>query len=387
MNRAKNAAEFKDALRDFHSPQQNVVFADTEGNIGFVAAGRVPVRRNIANESLFPAPGWIDDYSWTGTLSFADLPQIENPPAGRIITANNDIRPLRYLHFLGHSFDRPYRRDRIQSLLADTHGATLEDMERIQTDDFSTPLLGFVKAHLPEVAPSVPLDIAAGMAGWDGRMVPDRPEPLIATAWLYATARRLLADDMGTEEFEGWWLWQVDILDDVMKDARWCDDRGTPMVENCRDVVRASFGEALNALRGRYGMDWREWSWGAAHQMQFRHPVFAQLPYVGNRLVPAVATPGDHFTINRGGTAISDDGALFTDVHGPGMRLAVDMSRPDSPVFSLAGGQSGHPMSRHYSDLLPEWAEGLYRTFQNPAQDVLILRPQQKKPNAEETTP
>jgi penicillin G amidase len=388
MNRAKNAAAFREALRDFHTPQQNVVFADTDGNIGFVAAGRVPVRRNIANESLFPAPGWIDDYAWKGTLSFADLPQIENPPDGEIITANNDVRPLRYSEFLGRSFDRSYRRDRIRSLLAETPDATLEDMQRIQLDDFSSPLSGFVKTHLPEVAASVPLDIAAAMAGWDGRMAPDRPEPLIATAWLYATARRVLADEMGGEQFQDWWLWQVDILSDVMRDARWCDDRETPAAESCRDAVRAAFSEALDALRARYGMDWRKWSWGAAHEVQFRHPVFANLPYIGGRLVPKVAAPGDHFAINRGGMAISDDGARFADVHGPGMRMAIDLSHPDAPVFNMAGGQSGHPLSSHYSDLLPEWAIGAYRTFQNPAEDVLILRPRQKKmPSAEETKP
>jgi penicillin amidase len=85
---------------------------------------------------------------------------------------------------------------------------------------------------------------------------------------------------------------------------------------------------------------------------------------------------------------VTADGARFAHVHGAGMRLAVDMSHPDAPVFNLAGGQSGHPLSSHYSDLLPEWAAGTYRTFQNPAEDVLILRPQQKKPaTAEESKP
>jgi len=388
MNRARTATEFKDALRDFDSPQQNVVFADTAGNIGFVAAGRVPARRNIANESLFPAPGWIDDYEWTGTLAFADLPQIDNPPEGRIVTANNDIRPPRYQKFLGHSFDRPYRHDRIVALLSDTPAATLEDMERIQLDDLSAPTFAFVKAHLPEIAPSIPLDIAAAMAGWDGHMAPGRPEPLIATAWLYATARRVLGAQMGAEQFDDWWLWQVDVLNTAMEDQRWCDDRQTPTAENCRDAVRASFGEALTALRERYGADWRKWTWGDGHEMKFRHPVLARLPYIGDRLIPQVETPGDQFSINRGGMAISDDGARFADVHGPGMRLAVDMSRPGAPVFNLAGGQSGHPLSTHYSDLLLEWAVGAYRTFQNPAQDVLILRPRQKPAsNSGETQP
>lgn len=388
MNRARNAAEFQQALRDFHAPHQNVVFADTVGNIGFVAAGRVPVRRNIANESLFPAPGWIDDYAWTGTLPFDDLPRIENPPSGAIITANNDIRPPRYSTFLGRSFDRPYRHDRIQALLAETPEATLEDMQRIQLDDLSAPLLGFVKTHFPEVKPSVPIDIAAAISSWDGRMIAHRPEPLIATAWLYATARRVLADEMGGEAFRHWWFWQLDILKEVMTKERWCDDRDTPTRENCRDVTRAAFAEALDALRMRYGMDWQAWSWGAAHEVQFRHPVFASLPFVGDHLVPKVAAPGDQFTINRGGVAVSPDGARFADVHGPGMRMAIDMSRPGAPVFNLAGGQSGHPLSSHYSDLLPEWATGAYRTFQNPAEDVLILRPHRPQAaSAKETTP
>jgi penicillin amidase len=90
--------------------------------------------------------------------------------------------------------------------------------------------------------------------------------------------------------------------------------------------------------------------------------------------------------------AIKDDGAVFADVHGPGMRFAIDMGRPEAPVFALAGGQSGHPLSPHYSDLLLEWAAGTYRTFQNPAQDVLILRPRPRTAsntisNAGETKP
>lgn len=388
MNRARNAAEFKAALRDFHAPQQNVGFADTSGNIGFVAAGRVPIRRNIANESLLPAPGWIDDYAWTGNLSFADLPQIDNPSDGMIVTANNDIRPARYFKFLGHAFDRPYRRDRIQALLAETPKATLEDMQRIQLDDFSGPLFGFVRSHFATVKSSVPIEIASAMAGWDGRMVRDRPEPLIATAWLYATARRVLADDMGDERFRNWWQWQIDILNDAMKDDRWCDDRETPTAESCRDAVRAGFADALEALRDDYGEQWLTWSWGGAHALRFRHQVFANLPYIGDRLVPTVPTPGDYFTINRGGMRVTADGTRFAHVHGPGMRMAVDMSHPDAPVFNLAGGQSGHPLSSHYSDLLPEWAAGTYRTFQNPAEDVLILRPRQKKAApAEETKP
>lgn len=375
LNLATDAAAVKQALRDFHAPQQNVVYADTGGRIGFAAAGRVPVRRNISNQSLLPAPGWLADYDWLGYLVFGALPQIEDPATGRIVTANNDIRPLRYRHFLGQSFDRPYRHDRIESLLAPLQGASLRDMQEIQLDDFSAPLHRFVTTYLPAVSASIPLDLASELAGWDGRMEPDSPAALIAAAWVTATARRVLGGAMGEETWEPWWFWQVDVLEEALRDGRWCDHPTTPHVENCRDAVRNALSDALTALRDRYGTDWKLWSWGATHAVTYRHPVYGRLPRIGDWLTPVAPAPGDQFTVNRGGSFPRAGGTEFPDVHGPGLRLVVDMSQPTHPSFALAGGQSGHPLSSHYSDLLQEWARGAYRSFDLPAVDTLTLRP------------
>ncbi len=374
MNRAGNAAAFKDALRGFHTPQQNVVYADTDGHIGFVAAGRVPIRRHIANQSLLPAPGWLADYDWLGHLHFGALPQLEDPRTGRIITANNDIRPPGYRRFLGQSFERPYRADRIADLLAALPRATAADFQAIQLDDYSGPVHRFVKTHLPAIAPTLPLDISAALSGWDGRMEPGRPEPLIATAWLHATARRLLADELGAEEFEDWWSWQTDILERLLSQDRWCDDPQTPSLENCRDAVRMALPDALDVLRRDFGADWTKWSWGASHRMTFRHPVFARLPKIGDWLTKTIPASGDQFTVNRGGS-LPRDGSQFADIHGPGMRMVIDMSQPGTPLFNLAGGQSGHPLSSHYADLLLDWAGGTYRSFDAPVRDTLTLSP------------
>ncbi|HWA48082.1 MAG TPA: penicillin acylase family protein, partial [Dongiaceae bacterium] len=309
MNRAQDAAAFQAALQDFNSPQQNVVYADIAGHIGFVAAGRVPVRRNIANESILPAPGWLTDYDWYGRLDFSVLPQVQDPPAGRIVTANNDIRPPRYRYFIGRSFDRSTRHDRIEQLLGQLRRTTIEDFERIQLDDASMPLRRFVKAHLPEVSASLPLDISSALSAWDGRMEAGAPEPLIVTAWLYATASRVLADELGPEAFDDWWFWQIDILEQLLSQDRWCDDTATQPRETCRDVVRISFQDALATLRGAYGPDWQAWSWGATHAVSFRHPIFSSIPFLGGRLTPVVPANGDQFTINRGGSLAKAGGA------------------------------------------------------------------------------
>jgi penicillin amidase len=375
MNRAGDAAAFRAALRDFHTPQQNVVYADASGQIGFAAAGRVPIRRNIANQSLLPAPGWRADYDWLGHLDFSVLPQLENPPSGRIVTANNDIRPQDYHRFLGQSFERSYRRDRIEQLLAPLSQATTEDMQTIQLDDYSIPLHRFVKSFLPEIAASIPLELSAALSGWDGHMQVGRPEPLIATAWLYATARRVLGDELGVEGFEQWWFWQVDSLEQLLTQDRWCDDPATTQAENCRDAIRMALPDALDALRGSFGADWRSWTWGASHSLSFSHPVFGRIPTIGDWLGTTIAAPGDQFTVNRGGSFARDGGVRFADIHGPGLRMVVDMAQPDRLLFNLAGGQSGHPLSSHYRDLLLDWASGTYRSFEQPARDTLTLRP------------
>lgn len=379
MNHARDAAGLKAALKDFNAPQQNVVYADAAGRIGFLAAGRVPVRRNIANESILPAPGWLADYDWVGRLDFSALPQYQDPPAGRIVTANNDIRPLRYRPFIGRSFDRPTRHDRIAQLLGQLRRTTIDDFERIQLDDASMPLRRFVKAHLPQIAASIPLDVASALSAWDGRMEAGQPEPLIATAWLYATARRVLADELGPEGFDDWWFWQIDILDRLLAQDRWCDDPETRHRESCHDAVRLAFPAAMETLQRTYGPDWRSWSWGATHAVSFRHPIFSGVPFLGEKLTPVVPANGDQFTVNRGSSAAKGGGALFADVHGPGLRMVVDMGQPENMRVSVAGGQSGHPLSSHYGDLLIEWGAGRYRSFDQPARDVLVLRPAAEK--------
>lgn len=380
MNRARSASELKAALRQFHTPQQNVVYADVDGHIGFVAAGRVPIRRNLANQSLLPAPGWISDYDWLGHLDFSVLPQLDDPPSGRIITANNDIRPPGYRRFLGESFDQPYRRDRIEKLLTPLTRATLPDLETVQRDDYSAPLHRFVETYLPGTAATLPLDVSGALSGWDGRMEPSRPEPLIATAWLYATARRVLADELGDEGFEQWWFWQIDILEELLKHDRWCNDPKTVQAETCRDAVRLGLLDALSNLKAEFGTDWHAWSWGASHSVRYKHPIFGRVPILGEWLTPIVPASGDQFTVNRGGSFAERSGTRFADIHGPGMRMLVDMSEPQRLRFTLAGGQSGHPLSAHYHDLLVDWASGIYRSFDAPARDVLTLRPAEGKP-------
>src|SRR5581483_5237521 len=82
MNKATNWQEFLAALTFYKAPPQNIVYADTAGNIGFIAAGVVPIRRS--GNGLVPAEGRTNEFDWTGMIPFERWPQIYNPPAGYV---------------------------------------------------------------------------------------------------------------------------------------------------------------------------------------------------------------------------------------------------------------------------------------------------------------
>ena len=89
MARAKSVYDFANALRMFHAPQQNFVFADSNNEIGFFAPGRVPIRKS--GDGTVPVPGWQGEYDWNGWIPYDELPQVFNPQSGILINANNKI--------------------------------------------------------------------------------------------------------------------------------------------------------------------------------------------------------------------------------------------------------------------------------------------------------
>src|SRR6185436_18009126 len=121
--------------RDFHSPQQNVTYADVDGNIGFVAAGRVPRRKRENNlKGLAPAPGWDARYDWAGYLSFDELPRVLNPASGAIVTANHKVTAPGYPHHITFEWEPPYRARRIAELLDAAPRHSAQSFAQAQAD-------------------------------------------------------------------------------------------------------------------------------------------------------------------------------------------------------------------------------------------------------------
>src|SRR5262249_22236726 len=135
INRAADWPSFREALRNFVGPVQNIVYADIDGTIGFAAPGLAPIRHR--GEGWLPAPGWTGEDDWVGFIPFAALPSAVNPSSGHFVSANNKIVPDSYPYFLSRDWDLPNRAERIEALLAATPTQTAASSAAIQADTLS----------------------------------------------------------------------------------------------------------------------------------------------------------------------------------------------------------------------------------------------------------
>jgi len=351
---ARNWQEFLAAARELHAPPQSASYADVDGNIGFIAAGRVPVRK-AANDlrGLAPAPGWDERYDWTGYIPFEQLPQLFNPPAGTIVLANQKITPPGYRHHITYEWGPPYRARRIEQLLEQKSKHDLSSFKAMQGDAVSLA----VRELLPRFTAANPEhEVMKKLAAWDGTMAAGRDEPLIMTAWWREFARELYADELGAAFGPNWAARAVFVHNVLSGQSHWCDNVRTPRKESCDYLLIDSLETALEQLRGRYGNDWE---WGTAHVARHRHRPFSREPWLASFFDITVPSAGDAYTVNAGAMDFNA-GEPFANRHAASLRHISDLADPQASVFIHSGGQSGNPLSALYRNFTASWARGEY---------------------------
>ncbi len=358
IDKARNWDDFLAALKAFNAPEQNLVYADVDGHIGFYAAGDVPIRK--AGDGRLPVEGWSGEHDWSGMIPLAELPHGLDPPSGRFATTNNKVTPSGYAYAITRDgWDAPYRAERLDELLAAIPKATLDAFANMQADIISLaarellPLLLDVETSDPEARAA-----RERMRRWDGVMDRNRGEPLIFTAWLAELTRGLFEAKLGAN-FRRFFAERPELVAGVFAHhPEWCaKEDATPQSGDCRARSGEAFARALAWLAQRYGSDAGLWRWGDAHQAQFTNRVFEHIPLLGALLDVRLPVDGGNFTLNRGGFMLNNERAPFADIHGAGFRALYDLKDLVLSRFMIATGQSGNPFSRHFTDLVRRWRE------------------------------
>ena len=384
IQEARSWEEFDAALRDYAAPQQNMVYADVDGNIGLIAPAWVPLR-DPANrlQGALPAPGWDALYDWKGFVPFEELPRRLDPPDGLIATANASIVDSDYPHHITFDWEPPYRIRRIREMMAAESTHTLESSRRAHADGVST----MVRDFLPFLVQTDPLSAEsrraiALLSSWEGEMNANRPEPLIFSYWYSRLESKIYADELGALFRVTWSLRPQFIWNVLTARQVWCDNIESEEVETCDQIVASALETTVRDLSETYGGDMSTWRWGDAHYAHMRHLPFTYVPVLNKLFDRRIPASGGPFTLNRGRYDISDEQAPFAQTHGSTFRAIYDLSDLDRSLYIQIPGQSGNPLSPYYDNFVHAWQDTEYipmttarRDYAAGALGTLVLSP------------
>lgn len=360
LGKARNWKEFRDAMKRVWGPAQNAVYADVEGNIGYVMAARVPIRKKGRGE--VPEPGDTDDYEWTGYIPFDQLPQALNPESGLIATANARVVGPNYKPYLTDRWEEPYRTARIYDLLHDRRDLRAEDMLKVQTDTYSYPHV-FLADQLSAAAKTAkPKDSRAqelinGLKDWNGIADANSPEGSFLQATRRATLELLLRPFLGKDAALYQWR-SMTFLQKVLTDrpSKWLPTGYRTYDELLvagADIAVGKLAEDSKSER----ID--NWAWKNFDSLDMFHPLGHE-----GLLKTMLSITGKP----QSGTLYSVRAA--TKTHGPAMRFIANPANWDESVLLITAGQSGQPGSSHYSDQFSYWYEGkpIFAPFSDAAE-------------------
>lgn len=373
LNTARNWNDFKVALQNYNLPASNFVYADTMGNIGYHAAGKIPVRKNLTSDNLamYPSNG---DIEWTSYLDFESLPQSFNPKEEYIVTANN--KPQKdYKNYISNLYEPQYRAERIEQILKARNNFNANEFKLIQNDVYSLQAKEFCsyifEAYKDTInIPPEEKEYLMRLKKWDYEMKLYSPEATLFSEFEIALYKNIYRDKLGDELFNNYiFLKNIPVRNTsrLLKEQNsWMFDipgnMGKP--ENRNDIIKMSFKEAINNLKNKYhNSEFKNWYWGDAHHVVIRHPLGTV-----TALSP-VLNIGPYEIGGNGTTVANAEYSFYASLEknefecylGPSMRFIIDMSNLSSYQSILPSGQSGQPHHQHYKDQTRFWLNGEYK--------------------------
>ena len=376
VDSAQNWEQFRTAFSVFDAPGQNVVFADVDGNIGYQATGKIPIR--ASGDGSLPENGSDNSHEWTGYIPFDKLPSVYNPPSGIITTANGRIAPDGYPYSISTGWEAPWRTARIYRVLESGKKFSAADMLALQTDVYSDADRFFAERFVYSVdhakKPSPRTHQAAEiLRGWDGRMTADSAAPTIAYRARSELARLLLEPKLGAaptdpRQIEALLSWKTYSWG---MGSVWLENAVHHQPQSWLPEAYSSYDELLAAAveaavsgdqesRDQAPQDLAAWKWGAFRPLEIQHPILGRVPLLQRWTEPGVQPQsGSGYTVK----AVSRS-------HGPSERLTVDLSDLDQTTLNLVTGEAGNFLSPYYMDQWKAWYEGC--TFRLPYSEKAV---------------
>ncbi len=377
INNARNWDEFKSALSIYAAGPQHFVYADTDGNIGYVGAGKAPVRKK--GDGTLPSPGWDGTCDWQGYYPFEMMPILFNPEKGYIATANNPPKKNLSPVIVSDYFESPWRALRIEEMLTEKEKLCVDDMKGMHLDVKSTFAERTVPIFISVLSERDGSDdtkaVVEELSHWDYVEDSDSAGAAIFEVMFQKILVNTFADELG-EPVCNRFLQDKSVATNtlyslILTDHKHplFDDINTEEVEDFGDILEKSTDETIAFLNERLGKDPAQWSWGAIHEIEFSHifgevaflrPIFNYGPF------PFV---GSDTTINRGGFNKAKPDIYKVDITAS-IRYIVDFSDLDNSLIVLSTGENGNILSRYREDMSDLFLRGEYARWYGNMEDI-----------------
>jgi penicillin amidase len=354
LNYAKDWKGFNEALKTYGGATQNFVYADTAGNIGWHNAGAIPLRKT--GDGSVPYDGSKDEGDWIGNIPYDELPQLYNPPAGYIVTANQRVvgRDNKYFSILTRDSATPWRARRITDMIVARlkKKLTMDDVRDIQLDVYNLPLVKFAEM-VQKLGGATPETLGA-MAAWNGRMNYDAKEPLIVNEMRVVFAEKLAEANLVDKDGKRLNIPAGYVRERVALEVLRSEDKTwlPPGYASYKDLLldcEKQAGLNLNALAARLKKNRSDLAWGDYFTASFFHPL-AAAPLIGAQ-----------FTVRPPG--VSGSGQTPNVGASVSMRQIAEPGNWDATRHVIPLGQSGDPQSAHFKDQLESWRTGKPEIF------------------------
>jgi penicillin amidase len=387
LDTAQTWDQFRKAASEFTVPAQNMIFASTDGTIGYQTPGQIPIREGY--DGKYPAQGWDPRQRWAGFIPFEALPNVKNPDDGWVVTANNAAVYRDYPYFITDDWSYGARSQRITDLVklatSGTAKITADTMRSIQFDSWNENASFLVPRIKDAKVTGATAEALKTLTTWDLT----QPAGSAPAAYFNVFWKNLLLDTFGDELPHDYlpdggdrWFTVVRTLWDNPKDAWWDDTTTKDKVETRDDAVVRALDEATTELGGLQGTDPSGWRWGSLHTLTVRNQTLGKsgigpVETLFNR--GPITTSGGASIVNATGWTPSE-GYAVTWI--PSMRMVLDLSDLDRSTWVNLTGASGHAYNAHYADQLDSWQNGTTypfaftaRAVQAATKDHLVLKP------------
>lgn len=377
ISRATKMADIKKGVSMIHAPGLNIMYGDADGNIAWWAAGKLYKLKSNANRKfiLNGASGEDDVEEY---LDFNQNPMAENPSWNYVYSANNQPDTIANILYPGYYLPED-RAKRIVQLLEPKNNWTKETMSQMINDNTSSVSSDIIKEFTSIMDYNSfskneqnAIDI---LQLWDGSNTIDNVAPTIYNKWIYLYLKNTFEDELGEKLFNqlnATHLMKRMIANQIEKEnSIWWDNVNTNNIkETKKEILTASFTQAINSLEKQLGDNIMLWNWGKVHTLEHPHPI-GTISYLKKYFnVGPFPMNGAREVIDNRGFEYNDSG-IYKITAGPSTRRIIDFSDIENSISILPTGQSGNPFSKHFKDQVEMYNKGQFRKMKMNKKEII----------------